>query len=155
MFSGAQRTPQQNRSSPCRVSGVQALCSPLDSQAPRHPLWKESGRSFTGKCVCAVVSVVSHSAAPWTVNCQAPLSMGFSRQEHRSGLPCPPPGDLPDPGIEPVSLTSRALTGGFLTTRATWGALSSTTNFRCFRKVTDPSWVSLSFPSVNCRHQVC
>ena len=40
-------------------------------------------------------------ATPWTVNCQAPLSMGFSRQECRSGLPSPSPGDLPDPGIEP------------------------------------------------------
>ena len=38
-----------------------------------------------------------------TVVCQAPLSMGFSRQGHWSGLPCPPPGDLPDPGIEPTS----------------------------------------------------
>ena len=40
---------------------------------------------------------------PWTVAHQAPLSMGFSRQEYWSGLPCPPPGDLPDPGIEPRS----------------------------------------------------
>ena len=47
----------------------------------------------------------------WTVACQAPLSMGFSRQEYWSGVPCPPPGDLPDPGIEPVS---PALAGGFL-----------------------------------------
>jgi len=39
-------------------------------------------------------------ATPWTVACQAPLSMGFSRQEHWSGLPFPSPGDLPDPGIE-------------------------------------------------------
>ena len=39
----------------------------------------------------------------WTVAHQAPLSMGFSRQEYLSGLPCPPPGDLPDPGIEPMS----------------------------------------------------
>ena len=39
-------------------------------------------------------------ATPWTVTCQAPLSMGFSRQEHWSGLPFPSPGDLPDPGIE-------------------------------------------------------
>ena len=38
---------------------------------------------------------------PWTVACQAPLSMGFSRQEYWSGLPCPPPGDLPNPGIKP------------------------------------------------------
>ena len=42
----------------------------------------------------------------WTAACQAPLSMGFSRHEYWSGLPCPPPWDLPDPGIDPVSLTS-------------------------------------------------
>ena len=41
----------------------------------------------------------------WTVAHQAPLSMGFSRQEHWSGLPCPPPGDLPNPGIKPRSPT--------------------------------------------------
>ena len=42
-------------------------------------------------------------AALWTVACQAPLSMAFSRQEYWSGLPCPPPGDLPNPGIKPRS----------------------------------------------------
>ena len=47
---------------------------------------------------------------------QAPLSMGFSRQDYWSGLPCPPPGDLPDPGTEPASLVSPALTGGSVTT---------------------------------------
>ena len=61
-------------------------------------------------------------AIPWTVAPQAPLSMGFSRQENRSGLPCLPPGDLPDTGIKPVSLKSPALAGGFLTTSATWEA---------------------------------
>ena len=45
---------------------------------------------------------------PWTVACQAPLSMEFSRQEYWSGLPLPSPGDLPDPGIEPWSPTLRA-----------------------------------------------
>ena len=45
-------------------------------------------------------------ASLWTVACQAPLSMGFSRQGYWSGLPCPPPGDLPDPGIEPASVSS-------------------------------------------------
>ena len=49
--------------------------------------------------------------------------MGFSRQEYWSGLPCPPPGDLPDPGMEPTSLTSPALAGGLFTTSATWEAL--------------------------------
>ena len=61
---------------------------------------------------------------PWTVACQAPLSMGFSRQEYWSGLPCPPPGDLPDPGIEPSSLMSPASAGGFFTTSATGGTES-------------------------------
>ena len=54
----------------------------------------------------------------WSVACQDPLSMGFSRQEYWSGLPCPPPGDLPDPGIEPASPASPALAGGFFTTSA-------------------------------------
>ena len=49
---------------------------------------------------------------------QAALSVGFFRQEYWSGLPCPSPGDLPDPGIEPVFLMSPDLAGGFLTTRA-------------------------------------
>ena len=51
-----------------------------------------------------------------TVVKQAPLSTGFSRQEYWSGLPSPPPGDLPDPGIEPMPLTSPAFAGGFFTT---------------------------------------
>ena len=59
----------------------------------------------------------------WTVAHQAPLSMGFSRQEYCSGLLCPPPGDLPNPGIEPASLTSPALASGFFTTSTTWRAL--------------------------------
>ena len=52
----------------------------------------------------------------WTVAHQVPLSVGFSRQEYRSGLLCPPSGNLPNPGIEPTSLTSPALTSRFLTT---------------------------------------
>ena len=47
-------------------------------------------------------------ATPWTVSCQGPLSMGFSRQGYRSGLPCPPPGDLPSPRTEPISSTWQA-----------------------------------------------
>ena len=62
---------------------------------------------------------MSNSSTPWTVACQAPLSIGFSRQEYWSGLPCLPPGDLPSPGIEPASLTSPALARGFFTTSAT------------------------------------
>ena len=57
-----------------------------------------------------------------TLSCLPPLSMGFSRQEHWSGLPCPPPRDLPDPGIEPESLMSPALAGRVFNASATWEA---------------------------------
>ena len=56
----------------------------------------------------------------WTVARQAPLSMRLSTQEYWSGLPFPPPGDLPNPGIKLVSLTSPALAGRFYTTSTTW-----------------------------------
>ena len=52
----------------------------------------------------------------WTNTHQALLAMGFSRQEYWSELPCPPPGDLPDPGLKPASLKSPALTGRFMNT---------------------------------------
>ena len=58
-----------------------------------------------------------------TVAHQAPLSIGFSRQEYWSGLPCPPPGDLPNPGIKPASLISPVLAGRFFTTSAIWEAV--------------------------------
>ena len=54
-------------------------------------------------------------ATPWTVACQAPLFMGFPRQEYWGGLPFPPPGDLPNPGIK---ITSPALAGRFFTTES-------------------------------------
>ena len=63
-----------------------------------------------------LLSRVWLSVTPWTVACQAPLSMGFSRQEYWSGLPFPLPGDLPNPGIKSTSLESPALVGGFFTT---------------------------------------
>ena len=63
-------------------------------------------------------------ATPQTGARQAPLSMGFSKQEYWSGLPCPPPGDLPNPRIEPTTLSSPALVGRFFTISATWEAFS-------------------------------
>ena len=60
-----------------------------------------------------LLSCVQLFVIPWAVVHQAPLSMGFFRQEYWSGVPFPPPGDLPDPGIEP---TSAVLAGGFFTT---------------------------------------
>ena len=83
---------------------------------PYH--WRRLGRGMLLVChsvtpsLCDAVvscSVVSDSVTPWTVACQTPLPMGFSRQGYWSGLPCPPPGDLPDSGIIPVSLPSPAL----------------------------------------------
>ena len=74
-------------------------------------------------CMLSRFSHVWLFATPWTVARQA-LSMGFSRQEYWSGLPCPPPGDLPDPGIKPASLMSPSLAGEFFTTSTTWEALN-------------------------------
>ena len=62
-----------------------------------------------------LLSRVRLFATPWTVAHQAPLSMGFSRQEYWGGLPLPPPGDLPDPGIESTPLASPALAERFFT----------------------------------------
>ena len=64
----------------------------------------------------SMLSCVWLFATPWTVACHVPLSMRYSWQEYQSGLPFPSPGDLPDPGIEGVSLTSPALAAGFFTT---------------------------------------
>ena len=80
-------------------------------------------RPYTGGLVC-VVSHFSHVRLfvnLWTVTHQSPLSMGFSREEYWGGLPCPPPGNLPNPGIKPVSLTFLTLAGRFFTTSTTGG----------------------------------
>ena len=65
---------------------------------------------------------MSDSVTLWTEAYQAPLSMGCSRQELWSGLPCPPPRDLPHPGIEPMSPIAPASAGGFLTAGTPWEA---------------------------------
>ena len=76
-------------------------------------------------CVCVCVCMLSHFShvqlfvTLWTIAFQDPLSMGFSWQEYWSELLCPPPEYLPDPGIEPLSLTSLALAEGFFTTNVT------------------------------------
>ena len=71
-------------------------------------------RAFVWICVHSVVS--DSFATPWTAAHQASLSLEFSRHEYWSGLPFPTPGALPNPGIEPESLSSLALAGGFFTT---------------------------------------
>ena len=71
----------------------------------------------SGKHACeSHFSRVRLFATPWTVARRAPLSMGFSKQEYWNGLPCPPPRDLPDPGVEPGS----PALGRFFTTSTTW-----------------------------------
>ena len=86
------------------------------------------GRQIRIQKYCDILSKIStlshfsHAqlfATAWTVAHQVPLSMGFSRQEYWSGLPCPSPGDLPDPGIKPTSLMFPALAGRFFTISAT------------------------------------
>ena len=71
-------------------------------------------------CVLSQFSHVQLFATLWTGAHQAPLSMGFSRQEYCSGLPCLPLGDLSDPGMELRSLMSHALAAGLFTTNTTW-----------------------------------
>ena len=88
-----------------------------------HPCWQDS-------CVTMHAYMLSRFSRVWlfvtlwTVGCQAPLSMESPRQEYWSGLSFPPPGNLPDSGIEPTSLMSPALAGGFFITNATWEAIS-------------------------------
>ena len=84
---------------------------------------KKNPRNRITMLCCAMLSHFSDTGlfvTLWTVVRQAPLSMGFSRQEYGGGLPFPPPGDLPNPRIKLASLLSPALAGRFFTTSATW-----------------------------------
>ena len=101
-------------------------------------------------CMLSHFSHVQLFVTLWTIACQAPLPMGFSRQEYWSALPCPSPGDLPDPGIKPMSLMSPALVGGFFTTSATWEApiLGHASHFICL------TLVLLSVAPTNQRHRL-
>ena len=82
-------------------------------------IFRRAAKSVVGvtRCISCFehVCVLQLFAAPWTVAHQAPLSMGFSRQEYWNGLPRPPPGDLPNPGIKPTPPVAPALTGRFST----------------------------------------
>ena len=77
-------------------------------------------------------SAVSNSAIPWTVARQAPLSVGFSRQEYWSGLPFPTPGDRPNRGTESMSLVFPGLAGGFFTTEPPG---KSNTGYMCIKNM--------------------
>ena len=79
---------------------------------------------INGACICMLIcfSCIQLCVTLWAVAHQAPLSMGFSRQEYWTGLPFPPPRDCPNPGIELMSLMSFALADRFFTTVTTWEA---------------------------------
>ena len=98
------RFPRQNNRSGLPFPSPEDLSNPgIKSVSPAL-----AGGFFTTKGEVKSLSRVRLFATPWTVAYQAPLSMGFSRQEYWSGLPFPSPGDLPDPGIEPRSPTLEA-----------------------------------------------
>ena len=100
-------------------------CSPFRRDSSHA---EESVKSQRAACVHAQsLPSCPTLCDPMDLARQAPLAMGFSRQEYWSGLPCPPSGDLPEAGIESESLVSPALAGGFFTTSATWEAPKITT----------------------------
>ena len=86
-------------------------------------LWRQMYSTSTYSSAILFLVHVRLFTTPRTVAHQAPLSMGFSRQEYWSGLPFPSPGHLPDAGIKPVSLMFPALASRFFTTGTTWEAL--------------------------------
>ena len=96
-------------------------------------------------CMLSHYSHVWLFATAWTVAHQAPLSMGFSRQEYWSGLPRPPPGDLPNPGVEPKSPVSPALAGRFFihwATRETHASLTGSVSLEHPRLIQELSYIA-------------
>ena len=95
--------------------GPDVFMTPKETPGPAPP---SPAPEISVLSVCTL-SVMS-DCDPWTAARQTPLSIGFSGQGSWNGLPFPPPGDLPGPGIEPRSPVSLALAGGFFTHRGTW-----------------------------------
>ena len=110
------------------------ICFHLSILSCVYDLWLHE---LSVQVVCA--RVLSHSVfvTPWTAACPAPLSMGFPRQEYWSGLPFPPPGDLPDPGM---GSTSPALAGGFFICWATWEAPNAGCKSQAYNGVKLKPW---------------
>ena len=111
-------------------------------------LYTVSARTLRLRALCVCVfysfSCVWYFATPWTVGHQAHLTMGFSRQVCWSGLSCLPPGDLPESGTEPTSLTSPTLVVGFFTASTISGAQGLGTTFQI---VNLASWFWLWAPA--------
>ena len=117
--------PLQKRHNRIIITNMGSGVSQLGFQFQFHwasALWLQANCFTSLWLVLRCLSCVWLFVTPWTVAHQAPLSMGFSRQEYWSGLSCPPPGDLPNPGIKPMFLMSPALAVVFFTTKATLGA---------------------------------
>ena len=117
----------------CVTPGTPIISSSLSQDLHPRPNLVPICQSIWGQCVCMCACLLSHSVMSDSfvsphdrMDCSPPgsSSMGFSRQEYWSGLPCSSPRDPPDPGIKPESLASPAWAGGFFSTRATWEALS-------------------------------
>ena len=87
--------------------------------------------------------------SPWTVAHQAPLPMGFSRQEYWSGLPFSPSGNLSDPGFEPKSPTSPALAGGIFTTEPPGSPVQLVYSFSFARSLNSRDWLYNTVPTLN------
>ena len=111
-----------------RWGKTRVRASPQEPQSPRKEVSEHragaASRSWDkrGTCLCVLsrFSRVQLCATLWTVARWVPLSLGFSRQEYWSGLPCLSPGDLLDSGMKPESLMSPALAGGLFTTSTAW-----------------------------------
>ena len=95
---------------------TRAMCVALPPRVCTHRLSLSHPSRLRARCQ---ISLVRLFVTLWTVALQVPLFTGFSRQEYWRGLPCPSPGDFPDPGIEPASLASPAPAGWFFITTAT------------------------------------
>ena len=136
----------------------------MGSHRVRHDWSDLAAAAASLNSACWHFSPVWLFATLWTVACWSPLSMGFFRQEHWSGLLCLPPGNLPNPGIEPASLSFPSLADWLFTISATWEALvnlkeSSSLVFSSVQSFTHvwlfaTSWTaarqaSLSVPGVN------
>ena len=100
-----------------------SLCGNPTHSLKMNPMAQTFSLAYLCECMVSWVSRVQHFVTQWTIAHQAPLSKGFSRHKHWSGLPCPPA--IPYPRTEPGSLMSPALTGGFFTASATWEACLS------------------------------
>ena len=116
---GVERVDQQTQQQPHRpcfplfsASGCQSYCDLL--------FWLWNSDSYLCACMLSHFSHVWLFATPRPIVCQAPLSVGFSKQEYWNGLPFLSPGVLSNPGIESASLISPALAGRFFTTSTTW-----------------------------------